>query len=129
MRRLFAALIVTSPPSPRSARRTPPTRASKIKETGKKAARKLTCWSGRWRAGTYAACAAKADTRFAAKFAHADARGKVPRRVTPARRGEGGQIADDVVGALTGSPRPDHRDQRGATCASSKLKGCARLPN
>src|SRR5262249_31628357 len=80
--------------------------SSKIKETGKKANGKLTCWSKEVvRPGSLAACTAAVEGKFADRFARAEGKGGC------GTTGDAGPIeakvdafVDDVVTALTGSP-------------------------
>jgi hypothetical protein len=134
MRLLLAALLVTlaavaAPGLARAGGTSTHCAASKMKATGNKASGKLTCWSVEvMRPGTYAACAAKAEARFAAKFAQADASGGC---ATPGDAGSLEAKVDtfvaDVVGAVTGSPAGSILGASEArTCVSTKLKAAGK---
>src|SRR5262245_48271246 len=121
MKRLLVAMIVaTQFPSACQDSRAGGTpaqcAATKRQETGKKADRKLTCWSKEViRPGTYAACAAKAEVKFAAKFAQAEAGANVPRPVTRRRSKQGRRLRR-------------RRGRRAGGCASglgSRYQRCA----
>jgi hypothetical protein len=126
MRPLLAALLVTlaavgAPGLARAGGSPAQCAASKMKETGKKAGRKLTCWSKEVaKPGTYDACAAKAEAKFAAAFALAEARGGcVSFGDTGALEAKVDAFVDNVVGALTGTPA-------GAILGTSEAQKCAR---
>jgi hypothetical protein len=103
--------------------------ASKLKETGKKASGKLTCWSREvLKPGTYAACAAKAEFDFAKRFVQAEWKGGC---VTT---GDGNTIeakvdafVADVVAALTGAPpRSSLGTLDAQKCAGAKLRAAGK---
>jgi hypothetical protein len=126
MRPLLVALLVTlaAVGAPRLARAVgTPARcaARKMKETGKKAGRKLTCWSKEVaKPGTYDACAAKAEVKFAAAFALAEFRGGcLSFGDAGALEAKVDAFVNNVVGALTGSPA-------GALLGTSEAQKCAR---
>jgi hypothetical protein len=129
MRPLLAAVIVTlaavAAPGLARAGTTPTDCAIKMKATGQTASAKLTCWSKEVaRAGTYAACAAKAEVRFAAQFARGVCAAPVDAGAIEAKVDT---FVDDVVGTLTGSPAGSTLGTSEArTCASSKLKAAGK---
>jgi hypothetical protein len=103
--------------------------ATKLKETGKKAAAKLKCWSKEaTRPGGLGACLVKAEVKFADKFAKADAKGGC------ATVGDASTIeadvdafVDSVVAELTGSPAGALLDTDAARkCAGTKLKAAGK---
>lgn len=103
--------------------------SSKIRETGKKADRKLKCWSKEvMRPGGLAACNASVEGKFADRFARAEAKGGC------LSTGDAGVIeakvdgfVDDVVTALTGSPAGTILGTDAAKrCATAKLKAAGK---
>jgi hypothetical protein len=103
--------------------------SSKIKEMGKKANGKLTCWSKEVvRPGSLAACTAAVEGKFADRFARAEGKGGC------GTTGDAGPIeakvdafVDDVVTALTGSPPGVILGTDDAKrCASAKLRAAGR---
>jgi hypothetical protein len=120
---LLAALLVTlaAVAAPGLARAATPCVSIKMSATAQKAKRKLMCWSREvLHPGTYAACAARAEVKFAKQFV--SDRCAVPGDASEVEA-EVDAFVDDVVGALTGSPAGSILGTSEAhKCASSKLK-------
>src|SRR4029453_7984600 len=99
--------------------------SSKIRETGKRADRKLKCWSKEVMGpGGLAACNASAEGKFADRFARAEAKGGcLSTSDAGVIEAKVDAFVDDVGTALPGSPAGAILGTDGAKrCASAKLK-------
>lgn len=99
--------------------------ASKLDASGMKAGREVKCWSKEvHKPGTYSACAAKAQLKFARAFAKAEVKGGcVSTGDAAALETTVDTFVENVIGELTGSPAGALLGTTAAKeCASAKLK-------
>ena len=126
---LYALLSVVPAPA-RAATPAQKCAATKQKETGKKADRKLKCWSKGAKSGTAAdpGCIAKAESTFSIKWDKAEAKGGCV--TTNDKTGVEAKVdafVDDVLTELTGVPPGTLlTDQDKRDCAAAKLRAAGK---